>query len=188
MSILSVAWPARATSSTVEVVVPSHLRIGNQQFDVSVSGLRSYLETTKLTEPALYAQLAPDLERLEARQTNAAAVFAVGAAAGVVSTIVAFAGRSDCSDPSITDPNFGAKVAEWGNCNDRNMQHMMVFTLLGAGALVAGGIAAAVMLPKRSDVMDVVNKHNRISPDPLQFELGYDPSHQYAFAGASVVF
>jgi hypothetical protein len=211
LSVSSVAWPARAQvppdfippppppppptppfdgfpPPTTQVEVPTHLSIGNQQFDGSVRGLRAYLETTKATDPKLYAQLAPDLESLEARQTNAMTALAVGAVAGMAAGIFAIMGRSDCPLPAVTDPDFAAKSAAWGACNEDNMQHLMIFGLMGFGAVTAGAIAAWASAPKRSDIMDFVNKHNRLSPDPLHFELGYDPTHQYAFAGASVFF
>jgi hypothetical protein len=192
-SILGVAAPARAhmmmvTAPPPQVVLPTHISVGDQQFDASVSGLRAYVETTKVTEPQLYADLAPEVERLEARQSNALTAFAVGAVAGVAAGIYAVAGRSDCQEPAVTDPNFAAKAAAWGDCNDHNLQHTAAFTFIGIGAITAGGIAALVMAPKRSDIMEVVNKHNRLSPEPMRFELGYDPTRRSAYAGAAVAF
>jgi hypothetical protein len=193
LSVVGVAPPVRAhMMATVapppQVVVPTHISVGDQQFDASVSGLRAYIETTKVTEPQLYADLAPDVERLEAQQANALTAFAVGAVAGVASGIYAVAGRSDCSQQAVTDPNFAAKISAWGDCNDHNLQHTALFSFIGIGAIAAGGIAAWAIAPKRSDVMDVVNKHNRLSPEPMRFELGYDPTRQYAYAGAAVAF
>jgi hypothetical protein len=161
-------------------VVPTHLRVGNQQFDASVSGLRAYLDATKKTDPKLYAGLEPDVEWLESRRNDAVTALAVGAAAGLAAGIGAFAWQTDCS-PDTTTAAFSA-------CSHQNTEHLAVLGVLGVAALAAGGITAAAMMPKRSDIMDVVNKHNRLSPQPMQLELGYDPTRRYAYAGAAVPF
>jgi ABC-type enterobactin transport system permease subunit len=113
---------------------------------------------------------------------------AVGAALGVAAEIFAFVGRSDCAEPALGDPNFAAKSAAWGACDDQNIKHMALYGALGLGALAAGGITALAIAPKRSDIMEVLNKNNRLAPQPLQLELGYDPARRYAFAGAGVSF
>jgi hypothetical protein len=186
LSIAVVARPALADNS--RVVLPSHLSVGNQQFDASLAGIRAYLETTKSSDPQLYAQLAPDLEQLEAKRTNAIAAFAAGVTATVVVGVVGFAGQADCQSPSVTDPNFGAKSAAWGACNDDNMRRLEIFGALGIAAFVAGTVTALAIAPTRADLMDLVNKHNRLSREPLHFELGYDPTRNYAYGGAAVVF
>ncbi|MEP6654184.1 MAG: hypothetical protein ABJA82_12545 [Myxococcales bacterium] len=187
-----IAGPVRAdvtlAQATARAVAPTHLRVGNQQFAATVGGLRDYLDSTKLTDPNLNAALTPDVERLEAQQAKAVTVLAVGAAVGVVATIIAVAGRSDCPMPDVTAADFAARSAAWGDCNDQNMRHTMLFGSLGLGALAAGAITAAVMAPKRSDVMDVMNKHNRLSPEPMQLQLGYNPTNHHAYASASVAF
>ena len=65
---------------------------------------------------------------------------------------------------------------------------MATFGFIGVGAIIAGGLAASHIAPNRSDLLEVVNKNNRQSREPLRLELGYDPSHQLAFAGAALTF
>jgi hypothetical protein len=188
------ALPVRVEAQTADEaaaprqVVPSHLVVGNQIFEANVTGLRAYLDSIKGTEPQLYAQLAPDVERLESKRTTARAVLVAGVAAGLASGIYAFAGRPTCQDPSISDPNFAAKSDAWGACNEHNIEMMATFGFIGVGAMIAGGVAAWAIAPSRADLLEVVNENNRQSPEPLRLQLGYDPSRGLALAGATLTF
>ena len=168
--------------------VPEHLQIGNQQFDGSVAGFRKYLETTKSTDPNLYKQLAPDVARLESRRVTAQAAFAGGVVLGLASLVYGIASRDDCTQPPISDRNFAADSAAWGACNNHNMSRMITFGLLGTGAMIVGGTIAMVTWPRRSDLLDLVSKHNRLSQQPLRLQLGYDPTRRFAYSRASVAF
>lgn len=182
---------ARA-AQPVEVVtptqIPNHLVVGDQVFEASVPGLRAYIESIKATQPQLYAQLAPDVEGLESERTTARTVLAIGVVTGLALGIYGFAGRPTCQSPSISDPNFAADSDAWGACNEHNVNMMALFGFLGVGAITAGVFGAWAIAPSRSDLLDVVNKNNRLSPEPLRLQLGYDPNHQLAFAGAALTF
>jgi len=169
-------------------VIPNHLAVGNQIFEASVPGLRAYLESIKIAQPQLYAQLAPDVERLESKRTAARTVLVAGVVAGLAAGIYGFAGRPDCQDPSINDPNFAAKSDAWGACNDHNIKVMAAFGFIGVGAIAAGAAAAWAIAPSRSDILEVVSKDNRQSPYPIRLQLGYDPTRGLAFAGAALTF
>ncbi len=169
-------------------VIPSHLAMGNRTFDASVNGLRAYVESIRASEPQLYAQLAPDVERLESKQTAARALLVIGLTAGVVSTFYGFAARSNCQLPSVYDPAFAAKAAAWGSCTDHNLNLTAEFTFIGFGAATAGAIGAYAVAPHHSDLLEVLDKNNRQSPEPLRLEIGYDPSHKLAFTGAALAF
>ena len=169
-------------------VIPSHLAIGNRVFDGSVTGLRAYIESIKTTEPQIYVQLAPDVERLEARRWASYGLVVLGLTAGAASTIYGFAARSTCQQPSVYDPNFATKSAAWGSCTDHNLNMTAEFTFIGIGVATAGAIAAAVVAPHRSDLLEVIDKNNRQSPEPLRLQLGYDPERKLAFAGAALTF
>jgi hypothetical protein len=165
-----------------------HIVVGNQLFETSVAGLRSYLDSIQSSEPQLYVQLNPDLHRLEARQTGARVVFLAGLGVGAASAAYAFLGQKDCHAPLVTDPAFAADSAAWGACNDDNTRKATTFTLLGLGALVAGAAGWLALTPGRSDYFDFVNKHNRLSPQPLQFQIGYDGARRLATGGAGLTF
>jgi hypothetical protein len=60
--------------------------------------------------------------------------------------------------------------------------------LIGLGSAVAGLVSYPLISPGRSDILDVVNKNNRLSPEPLQLQLGYDPTRQLAFGRATLAF
>jgi len=170
------------------VVIPEHLQVGNQHFDASVTGFRSYLESIKSSDPNLYGQLAPDTARLESRQDASKAALVLGAVVGVASTIYGFAGGDNCVEPSITDPHFAADSDAWGACNQRNMSKMATFTVLGLGAFVVGSIIAYASWPNHQDLLDLVNKNNRLTKQSLQLQVGYDPTQHFAFSGATVSF
>lgn len=178
----------QAASYRSTVVIPEHLQIGNQHFDASVTGFRAYLESIKSSDPGVYGQLAPDVERLEVREDAAKAVAVGGVVVGLASVIYGVAGGDTCKDPSITDPNFAADTEAWGACNDRNMSKMATFTFVGLGAMVVGGIIAYASWPKHQDLLDLVNKNNQLSKQPLQWNVGYDPTQRFAFSGATVSF
>jgi hypothetical protein len=178
----------RAQNHSGVVQLPEHLQIGNQQYDASVAGIRAYLEATKSGDPSLYGQLAPDVASLETRQENAEMALVGGLAVGVATAVYGIASRDTCTSPVVTDPAFAADVAAWGACNDRNMSRMETFGLLGFGAMLVGGVIAVVNWPRRADIMELLNKHNRLSKEPLQLQIGYDPTQRFAFSGATVSF
>ena len=184
------AQTADATASTEAAapVIPNHLAVGNQIFEANVTGLRAYLDSIKTTQPQVYAQLAPDVERLESQRSTARTVLVAGVVAGLAAGIYGFAGRPSCQNPPLSDPNFAAHSDAWSSCNEHNVETMAAFGFIGVGAIVAGGLAAWAIAPSRSDLLDVVNKNNRLSPEPLHLQLGYDPSRELAFAGAALTF
>ena len=47
------------------------------------------------------------------------------------------------------------------------MSKMATFTFVGLGAAVLGGIIAYASWPKHQDLLDLVNKNNRLSKQPL---------------------
>jgi hypothetical protein len=180
---------ARVHATTTSVfVLPSHLSIGNQQFDASLTGFREYLDRTKVSDPRLYTQLAPDLDRLESRAQTARLILVAGLVGGVVSGIYAIGGRKDCPGPIVTDPAFAAKTAAWGTCNDNNMRMTATFTLVGMGSIMAGAVGYWAIGPKRRDILELVNKHNRLSQEPLHIELGFNPTRGFAYGGATIAF
>jgi hypothetical protein len=180
--------PPPAASYQNVALVSEHLQLGNQRYDPTLAGLRSYLEGIQSSDPGLYGQLAPDLAHLESRADTAKAVLAAGIVLGLASIIYGVAGGDNCAEPSITDPNFAADTQAWGACNDRNGSKMVTFGALGFGAMLVGGVVAYATWPKHQDLVDLVNKNNRLSKQPLQWQVGYDPTQRFAFGGATVSF
>jgi hypothetical protein len=168
--------------------VPEHLEVGNQVFDGSVSGFRSYLDTKQTTDPQLFAQLDPRVRSLESQVANAREVLVAGVIVGLVSTVYAFTGRKTCNEPALGDPSFAADSQAWGDCNSDNIEHLAAFTGLGIGAIALGGIIAYAVSPHRSDMLDLVNEHNRISHEPIRLQLGYDSTNRLALGGVSTAF
>lgn len=171
-----------------QIVVPSHINVGNEQYEGTLGGMRSYLESVRSAKPDLYAQLSPDLSRLEDRATEAKVILGVGVAAGLAGILYGFLGRNSCPLPSAFDPGFEEKSAAWDACNESNMSRSLTFSLIGAGAFIAGGAAFYALYPDRNDLFELVNKHNRLNHDPLQFQLGYDSAHRVAMGGATLSF
>ena len=168
--------------------LPEHLQVGEQHFDASVAGLQAYLDSIKSSDPGLWGQIAPDVARFEARQGAAKAALAFGVVAGLATAIYGYASTDNCIEPTLSDPHFGADADAWGACNDRNISKMATFSFLGAGIMVVGGVIAYANWPGRQDLLDLVNKNNRLSKQPLQLQLGYDPTQRFAFSGATVSF
>lgn len=168
--------------------VPTNLVINNQYFDGSVVGLRMYLESIRTNNPTLYTQLVPATERLEARATMARTALVVGMGLGLAVVLTGVLTRSDCGSPSVDDPNFSTAAAAWRSCNRDNMTRLGVFSLVGIASVLGGGVTALVTAPRRQDLLDVVNQHNRVNPEPLRLQLGYDPSQRSARAGVALSF
>jgi hypothetical protein len=169
-------------------VLPEHLQLGDQHYEASVAGFEAYLDSIKSTDPGLWGQIAPDVARLDSRERSARSALIFGVVAGVATAIYGFASTDNCVGPTLSDPNFGADSATWGACNQRNISKMATFSFLGAGIMVVGGVISYASRPGRQDLLDLVNKHNRLSKQPLQLQLGYDPAQRFAFSGAAVSF
>ena len=75
-----------------------------------------------------------------------------------------------------------------GACTSNNIDKTATFTFLGMGAAAAGAFGCHAIAPSRSDLLEFINKNNRLSPEPLRLQLGYDPNRQLAFAGATLAF
>lgn len=157
-------------------------------FDGSLSGFRTYLDTTRATNPQLFSQLDPKVRDLESQATAGRAVAVAGLVVGLVSGAYAVAGQKTCNEPQNTDPNIAANLQTWGDCNGDNGTHIATFLLLGLGSILVGEIGWYALTPGRSDVLDLVNEHNRISHEPIRLQLGYDPTNRLALGGVSTVF
>ena len=159
---------------------PRHLVLENQYFDGSVVGLRAYLESIKSTNAQLYSELSPDVTQLESRLATARGLLVGGLGVGLLAPMVAFVARQDCS--GATSP------AALGACGQDNMDVLMVAGALGLMAMIGGTAAYWSMAPREQDLLQVVNKHNRVSPTPLRLQIGYDPAQRQALAGATLSF
>jgi hypothetical protein len=168
--------------------VPEHLEVGNQVFDGSLSGFRTYLDTKRATDPQLFAQLDPQVRNLESQVATAREVLVAGVVVGLAFGVYAFTGRKTCNEPALSDPSFAADSQAWGDCNSDNITHLATFTGIGIGAIALGGIAAYALSPQRSDMLNLVNEHNRISHEPIRLQLGYDPTNRLALGCVSTVF
>jgi hypothetical protein len=47
--------------------------------------------------------------------------------------------------------------------------------LIGGGVMLAGIVGAGIVAPKRWELLEVVNLHNRLTVEPIRWQLGYDP-------------
>ena len=187
-SPVTLAFPAPLPSSQTTYQVPEQLEVGSQVFDGSLSGFRTYLDTKRATDPQLFAQLDPQVRNLESQVVTAREVLVAGLVVGLVSTVYAFTGRKTCNQPALSDPSFAADSQAWGDCNSDNIDHLAAFTGIGIGAIALGGIAAYAVAPHRSDMLNLVNEHNRISHEPIRLQLGYDPTNRLALGGVSTAF
>ncbi len=168
--------------------LPTHLTVGDQIFEGDVTGLRAYLDTTQATDPQLFAQLSPDLERLEGRVTAARVVLAVGATVGLASIAYSALGRTHCPSPAVTDPDLGAALQRLDACNDDNFRMSVTAGMLGFGALLAGGVGWLALTPSRSELMSFMNRHNALGREPIRFQIGYDPARGVAHSGVTFSF
>lgn len=198
-SVVVAALPARAFAQappdpiappieTTTYVIPNHLAVGNQVFEGSVSGFRDYLETKRVSDPRLFAELDPKVAQLESRVTAARAIAVAGLVLGLAATGYAIFGRKTCTAPTITDPSFAADSAAWGACNDDNVHTAGTFGFIGVGAIALGGLGWWLITPKRSDLFDLVNAHNALGRDTMHLQLGYDPTSGLALGGFSTAF
>jgi hypothetical protein len=176
------------TMMTHRLPPPNHLAIGDQYYDASVEGLRNYVESIRIAHPELYVQLDPNVSELELRRNAAIGVLVTGIVAGGVSIVYAFVGRDTCNEPQVGDPAFSEKVRKWGDCNEANMDRSATFTLLGMGSIAAGMIGAFIVAPGRSDLMQVINEHNRLSPEPMRWQVGFGVTNRMAQGALSFTF
>ena len=90
--------------------------------------------------------------------------------------------------PSAMSPNFQSASNTWFECN--RAQNELDFTpiAIGAGVSVAALVSALIVAPKRTEMLEFVNLHNRLTREPIRWQLGYDPARRSAFAGATVHF
>jgi hypothetical protein len=56
------------------------------------------------------------------------------------------------------------------------------------GSIMAGAVGYWAIGPKRTDLLELVNKHNRLSQEPLHIELGFNPTRGFAYSGATMAF
>lgn len=193
-SVVVAGLPARVFAQAPVIqgdptyVVPDHLEIGDQVFDASVSGFRTFLESKRTSDPQLFAALDPKVAQLEAQSTAGKVVFVAGLVIGLVSTGYGIFGRKTCPQPLVTDPNFAADSAAWGACNENNDSTSGKFILAGLGAMTLGGLGWWILAPKRSDLFDLVNAHNALSHDTMRLQIGYDPTSRFAMGGLSMAF
>src|SRR5262249_23147996 len=136
----------------------------------------------------LYGQLSPDVRRLEAREDTAKGVLAGGIIVGLASILYGVAGGGNFAEPSINQPNFAADSPARGACKRGNVSRMATFGFVGIAAMIAGSMVAYSSWPKHKELLDLVNKNNRLSKQPLQLQVGYDPAQRFAFSGAAVSF
>jgi hypothetical protein len=158
---------------------PNHLAVGTQYYEASGGGLRDYLEAVRTERPNVYAKLDPEVSSLETRSTIATISLVTGIVALPVGLFVPLAILEDCDASS---PEFDA-------CSDRNANRLMIGILGGLGTIVVGTATFFIVRPGRRQILDVVNRHNRIEPtNPIRFSLGYQPNQQRAYAALELDF
>jgi hypothetical protein len=145
----------------------------------------------KQSDPANYTRLDHALSQLEQRETATYVLLGVGLVAPIATLAVYFASRSDqnCPPmPSARTPNYEAATDAWFDCNSAKDQISATPFVVGFGLMAAGVLGAWAVAPTRSDLIDFVNLHNRLTVQPIRWELGYDPPNRAGHAGAALSF
>jgi len=169
---------------------PEHFQAGEQYYDFSLRGLRLRLDSMK-GDSATYARLDDELSGLERRRNASYVLLGTAVVAPLVGWGVFAALRSQQSCPpmpSAMSPNFEAASNAWFECNRAQSEFDFTPIAIGAGVSVAALVTALIVAPKRSEMLEFVNLHNRLTREPIRWQLGYDPARRSAFAGATVHF
>ncbi len=90
--------------------------------------------------------------------------------------------------PSASTPNFEMASQAWMQCNRDRNSTAATYIGVGLGVMLVGVVGALVVAPKRADLLEGVNLHNRLQVQPLRWQFGYDPTHQSAQASAALSF
>lgn len=179
--LFAVLLSTTRSSATVvyhPVVPPSHLKAGTQYFEANPSGFREYLDSIQQGQPQLYHALDADVATLESNRTLGLALLIGGPIVGGLVMLSGLFLMEDCSS------NHEIPSDAWDRCQDANLSRFL--TLFAIGAVIIGGaaITGAVVIPGRTDLLRVVNKHNQLSPQiPIDLQLGYQPKTRVARAG-----
>lgn len=154
----------------VTVVLPSSLSIGGQYYDASVSGVENFMFALHSEDPAAWAQLQPEMERLRERRNWAIGTAIAGNAAGLGLLVGSFFTGSESMVSHLREPNWA----------------MMG---IGFGVSAASTLVAQILWPRRADMMDFVNKHNRLRPaSPMQLQLGVTATSERVACAATLTF
>jgi hypothetical protein len=170
---------AHAQVHYVPVAPPQHLEVGGQYYDGSVGGLRDYLDAVRGSQPDVYSQLDGDVSSLEVRRALGWTIVVGGLLIGTAIALGAMAlAPESCETSSFSgvercSTDFGAVVPYMG---------------IGFGIMALSPLIGWILMPGRSDLLDVINEHNRISPTPMRLQIGYDPRTRLARGELSIRF
>lgn len=131
---------------------PSHISVGSQHYDGSISGMRSYLNSIQSSEPDVYRALDPKLQSLESNHTIGSLLLYGGTTIGGLIAIVPLLAHKPGDELSLTP------------------------LYVGLGVMLVSGTAGIIIRPGRSDFLQFINDHNRINPSsPMELRLGMTP-------------
>ena len=158
-------------------------------FNASTGGFRAYLETMKSDNPALYAQLVPDLEQIERRQaiSNRLVFVTIGVSAATVLAFCTVLMLDDCRWPPDGDPNHAEDLAAANACDHRYTVRALSILGVGLGLTIAG-VATMSALDPDKPLLDLMNKHNRLSPRQMRIQVGWAANVHAANAGLTFTF
>jgi len=166
---------------------PSSLVVGEQYYEADWDGFRTYLETLRMTEPTVYTELDLKLSAIEDQRRVGNIVVWSGVGVGAVLAIwgvtkmASGLDDSECQTLPILSPE--RERCDDQKMNEMNERHDQGLILLGAGLGVgaAGVLIGGALKPGRSDLLDLINDHNRARPgQPMRL-----PSHWSSSAVAS---
>ena len=131
----------------------------------------------------------PDVIRLQKRKAIGDTIAAAGAglfvAAVVVSLIVV---SRDCGWPPAGDPNYTADAAAASDCGTHHLLTGVAISAIGAGVMMGSFFAQGAIGPSRSDLDELVSKHNRLNPRRMRIRIGYDPTRSLPLTGLAFTF
>jgi hypothetical protein len=73
----------------------------------------------------------------------------------------------------------------WQQCQDDNLVRIGTFVGIGVATMAGGALAWYLIRPSSLDFATFVDEHNRRSPRPLRWDVGYDPKGRFAFGQAT---
>jgi hypothetical protein len=153
-------------------VLPHSFTASGQYYDASLSGVRSFVETYRATDPQLYAQLDAKAADLEAMRTRGWIVGLTTAGIGLGMVVGGFLLYKPTPAGSGQTPDFTPILI--GGC-------------VGVPLVLFSYYIGNAFAPGRTDFMDFVNYHNRLNPDhPLTWQLGWNPAARGPMIGATV--